>query len=83
MYLLIKSSVGSVTSFYEAGETYFLEYTITSANSNLFGFQSLALDSLNMQGGTFGTQTSGNSQIVDVNGIDYLEQLAGSVGTSS
>lgn len=72
-------ALGASVTSYVPGTAYEITYTVTG-NASAYGFQSGALTNSNGAGGAF-SQSSANSQVVDISGRPYLEHDNGPSAT--
>jgi hypothetical protein len=76
--VLVKDAGGNVVTQYTAGQTYTIEYAVSSSTAPEFAFQSVALASGNANAGNFISTSTSNSRISTLNGRKYAEQQGAS-----
>lgn len=69
----LRDASNTVVSSYIGGETYTAEFQVTNPNYSLFGFQSVALTSDELQAGNFSTALTTQSQISTIGARQYPE----------
>ncbi len=57
----------------DAGQTYTVEMTVQNMALNAYGGQLAALTPMNQQAGTFANPSTNDTQISQINGVEYLE----------
>lgn len=72
--VVLDNSLNQVTS-YIPGENYTIEYTVSNNTGSPagFGMQSVLLSSNNNQAGDLTSATTPNTQIVNLNGVEYVD----------
>lgn len=75
--VVVKDATGTVVTSYVPGDTYTLEYTVTSGGTpNGYGMQSVILDASNANAGDFLAETTANTQLATIaNGREFIEHL--------
>lgn len=75
--VIVKDAMGTVVTSYVPGDTYTLEYTVTSGGTpNGYGMQSVILDASNANAGDLLTTTTASTQLSTIaNGREFVEHL--------
>ncbi len=81
--LSMKDGGGNSVTSYTPGNSYTLEYKVTSTSGTKYGVQGTILTSSNAKAGTMGTPTSTATHVISISNRDYIEQSSAATGTSN